>query len=61
MKEQEKMPTFEYGVRKNCSEWDSDVESDYIDYNIPIEPLFRREDIEKAMKKGDWDEAGNRG
>ena len=50
----------EYGIRPNCSEWDDEVESDYDDYGpIPPKPIFKKEDIQKAIEKGGWDPDGN--
>lgn len=45
-------------IHANCSEWDSEVESDYNDF--PILPLARRKDIEKEIKAQGWDDEANK-
>ena len=48
----------EYGIKPNCSEWDSEVESDeYIeeeDLNIKVNNIIQNE-LKKANKISDWD------
>lgn len=47
-------------IHNNCSEWDDEVEPDYDDYGpIPPKPMFKKEDIQKAIEKGEWDADSN--